>query len=51
MATGPTSYMREGFAVGLIRKSVPQNKVAARLRWTCCVGVYQKCVNTVQAQS
>jgi len=29
---GSTSYMRESFVEGLLRKAVPQSKVAARLR-------------------
>jgi len=28
-------------------KSLPQSKVSARLRLTCCVGVHLKRVNTV----
>jgi len=31
MTTGSTSYTRENFVEGLLRKSVPQSKVAARL--------------------
>jgi len=37
--------MHESFVEGLLRKSVPQSKVATRRR--CCVGGRQKRVNTV----
>jgi len=32
MTTGSTSYMRESFVKGLLRMSMPQSKVAVRLR-------------------
>jgi len=32
MTTGSTSYMHKSFVEGLLRKSVPQRKVSARLR-------------------
>jgi len=43
MTTGSTSYMRESFAEGLLRKSVPQSKAFARLRLKMLCCVHSKC--------
>ena len=47
MTTGSTSYIRESFVEDLLRMSMPQSKVAVRLRLDVLCGVHQKRVNTI----
>jgi len=48
MTTGSTTYMRESFVEDLLRKSLPQSKVAARLRLNVlCWCTSEACKNNI----
>jgi len=51
MATGSTSYMCESFVEGLLRrKSLPQSKVAARLRLNVlCWCIFEVCKYNIRS--